>query len=143
MGRGQQPRPPLETIWEVSDDLWDLIEPILHEHDPAKPRGRTRIAPRAAFDTIIFRLRTGCQWNHLPSEYPDDSSVHRTFRRWVRLGIFERIWATIQERSEELGGCDWEWQAADGAMTKARGVPAGAGPGARLVRTPLTAPIQA
>lgn len=120
MGRPKKQRPPLPTIWTAPDALWDIIEPILDEHDPAKLTGRKRIDPRAAFDAIIFRLRTGCQWNHLPAEYPDDSSVHRTFQRWVALDIFDRIWAEVQARCEDLDGCDWEWQAADAAMTKAR-----------------------
>ena len=134
MGRPKKIRPPLPTIWEASDDLWAIVEPILAEHDPPKPRGRKRIDQRAAFDAIIFRLRTGCQWNHLPSEYPDDSSVHRTFQRWVERGIFDRIWAVVQEACEDLDGCDWEWQAADAALGKARKG------GTRSVRIPLTAP---
>ena len=88
--------------------------------DPPKRTGRKRIDPRSALDAIIFRLRSGCQWNRLPREFPDDSSVHRTFRRWVRLGVFDRIWAVLLEACEDLGGCDWAWQAADGAMGKAR-----------------------
>ena len=134
MGRPKKIRPPLPTIWNASDDLWSIIAPILAEHDPPKPRGRKRINQRDAFDAIIFRLRTGCQWNHLPSEYPDDSSVHRTFQRWVERGIFDRIWAVIQEACEDLNGCDWEWQAADAALGKARKG------GTRLVPIPLTAP---
>jgi hypothetical protein len=47
-------------------------------------------------------------------------SVHRTFQRWVRLGLFEGIWARLVQACEELGGVDWECQAADGAMGKAR-----------------------
>ena len=53
-------------------------------------------------------------------EFPDDSSVHRTFQRWVRRGVLERIWAVLAEACEELGGLDWQWQAADAAMGKAR-----------------------
>lgn len=134
MGRPKKQRPPLPTIWAASDAMWTIIEPILAEHDPPKPRGRKRIDQRAAFDAIIYRLRTGCQWNHLPAEYPDDASVHRTFQRWVRLGIFNRIWAAVQERCEDLDGCDWEWQAADTSIGKARKG------GTRSARIPLTAP---
>ena len=119
MGRRKQERKPLPPIWECSDELWAVIEPILAEHDPPK-QGPPRIDQRGAFDAIIFRLRTGCQWNRLPWEYPDDSSVHRTFQRWVKLGIFARLWAVVQEECEDLGGCDWEWQAADGWLGKAR-----------------------
>lgn len=119
MGRRRKERKPLPPIWGCSDDLWALIEPILAEYDPPK-QGPPRIDQRGAFDAIIFRLRTGCQWNRLPWEYPDDSSVHRTFQRWVALGIFKKLWAVVQEQCEDLGGCDWEWQAADGWLGKAR-----------------------
>jgi putative transposase len=137
MGRPKKIRPPLPPIWEASDELWAMVAPILADLDPPKPCGRHRIDQRAAFDAIIFRLRTGCQWNHLPQEYPDDSSVHRTFQRWVERGVFDRLWAVIQEACEELDGCDWAWQAADTAMGKARKG------GTRSVQTPLTVPNRA
>lgn len=73
----------LPTIWHVSDELWQHIQPVLAELDPPKKTGRKRIDNRAALDAIIFRLRSGCQWNQLPSDFPDDSSVHRTFQRWI------------------------------------------------------------
>lgn len=112
---------PLATIWRVPDELWERIEPILHEYDPPKSTGRPRVDQRAALDAIIFRMRSGCQWNQMPrGAFPDDSSVHRTFQRWVELGILDRIWMELIEECEELGGVEFEWQAADGAMGKAR-----------------------
>lgn len=111
---------PLPTIWRVPDELWEKVEPILAEYDPPKKTGRPRVDRRAVLDTIIFRLRTGCQWNRMPKEFPDDSTVHRSFQRWVELGVLDLIWASLVEECEELGGVDWEWQAADGAMGKAR-----------------------
>lgn len=114
-------RKPLPTIWRVPDELWERIEPILNEHDPPKATGRPRVDQRAVLDAIIFRMRSGCQWNQMPKgEFPDDSSVHRTFQRWVERGILEIVWAELIEECEELGGVDFEWQAADGAMGKAR-----------------------
>ena len=120
MGRSKKIRLRLPPIWEASDALWAIVEPILADLDPPKPCGRHRIDQRAAFDAIFFRLRTGCQWNHLPQEYPDDSSVHRTFQRWVERGVFDRLWAGIQEACEDLDGWHREWQAADTALGKAR-----------------------
>jgi putative transposase len=70
---------PLATIWRTPDELWEIIEPILKEHDPPKHR-RPRIDQREALEAIIFRMRSDCQRNHLPEEFPDDSSVHRTFQ---------------------------------------------------------------
>ena len=122
----------LPTIWEASDDLWNIIQPILDVLDPPKPTGRPRTDLRLALNGIIYQMRTGCQWNVLPRRFGDDSSVHRTFQRWVRLGVFPAIWAKLIENCDELGGVDWQWQSADGAMGKARFG------GTRSVRTPQT-----
>jgi len=100
--------------------LWAKIEPVLAELDPPKNKGRPRVDPRRALDGIIYRLRSGVQWNQLPKEFGDDSSVHRTFQRWVERGVLERLWAVLVADCAELGGVDWEWQSADAAMGKAR-----------------------
>ena len=110
----------LPTIWEVPDDLWAKVAPILAELDPPKTTGRKRVNPRRVLDAVIFRLRSGCQWNRLPKEFPDDSSVHRTFQRWVKLKVMDRMWAALVTECDELGGVNWAWQSADGAMGKAR-----------------------
>jgi transposase len=123
MGRPRKERrnwDDLGTLWEVSDELWAQIAPLLAEVDPPKHTGQPRIDPRATLNAILFRLRSGCQWNQLPERFPDDSTVHRTFQRWVRLGLFERLWGVLIAQCDELGGVDWDWQAADGAMGKAR-----------------------
>ena len=120
MGERSSREEPLPTIWHVPDELWERIAPILQRHDPPKRTGRPRADRRAVLDAVVFRLRTGRQWNRLPKEFPDDSTVHRTFQRWIELGILDRVWAALVEECEELGGVDWEWQAADGAMGKAR-----------------------
>ena len=108
------------TIWEVPDDVWTSIEPMLNEWYPAKPKGHRRVDLRRVLDGIIFRLRTGCQWNQLPKQFGDDSTVHRHFQQWCQRGILVRLWAVLVEACEELGGVDWQWQAADAAMGKAR-----------------------
>ncbi len=116
MGNGET----LDTIWEVPDHLWEQIWLVILEMDPPKARGRKRVHPRQMLNGIIYRLRSGCQWNRLPKELGDDSTIHRTLQRWVELGVLSRMWAVLIEGCEELGNVEWEWQAADGAMGKAR-----------------------
>lgn len=120
MSRNKSQRDELPTIWRVPDPLWAKIQPLLAELDPPQPRGRPRIDQRAALNALIFRLRSGCQWNQLPQEFPDDSSVHRTWQRWQQVGLFERLWARLLTECQDLGGVDWGWQSADAAMGKAR-----------------------
>ncbi len=114
---------PLPTIWNVPDTLWSVMQHVLVVYDPPSKRGRPRIDARRALDGILFRMRTGCQWNHLPKAFGDDASVHRTLQRWERLGLFDILWAILLTECDELGGVDWQWQAADGCLGKARGVP--------------------
>jgi putative transposase len=133
MARQKRKVKPLPTIWEVSDELWSIIKPILDELDSPPWTGRKRTDPRAALNGIIYQMRSGCQWNVLPRKFGDDSSVHRTFQRWVAKSVLERLWATLVENCQELGGVDWQWQSADGAMGKARFG------GTRSVQTPRIA----
>jgi transposase len=110
----------LPTIWRIPDDLWTRVQSVLAAHDPPKRTGRRRIDARSALDAIILRLRSVCEWNRLPPEFPDDGSVHRTFQRWVRAGVLERVWGTLVAECAELGGVNWAWQAADAAPGEAR-----------------------
>ena len=110
----------LPTIWEVPDDLWEQIHPVILEMDPPRTTGRKRVDPGRMLDGIVFRMRSGCQWNRLPRELGGDSTIHRTFQRWVELGVLERVWGVLVEECDELGGVEWEWQSADYAMDKAR-----------------------
>ena len=111
---------PLLTIWDVPDDLRERIGPVILELDPPKSKGRNRVDQRKMLEGIIFRLRSGCQWNHLPKELGDDSTIHRTFQRWVERWVLEAIWAVLIEECQELGGGNWEWQSADCSLGKAR-----------------------
>lgn len=96
-------RKSMPTIRRALDEPWEKIEPILNEHDPPRSTGRPRVDQRAVLDAVVFRLHTGCQWNRLPKEFPDDSSVHRAFQRWVEPTLLDRIWAVLIEGCEELG----------------------------------------
>lgn len=89
-------------MWRVPDDLWARMAPILAELEPHKPTGRRRIHARAVADAIIFRRRRGCQWNQFPGDFPDDSSVYRTFGRWVQLGLFDQIRVALVKAGAEL-----------------------------------------
>ncbi len=95
--KGSRPRP--ATIPRVPDELWAKLRPIIDERDP-QTLGRKRIDARAALDAIIYQMVTGCAWNRLPDTFPDDSSVHRTYQRWQRLGVLNLLFKVIVEESQ-------------------------------------------
>lgn len=111
---------PLPTIWEIPDELWERIEPILLRHYPPAHTGRPRADLRRVLDGIIHRMRSGCQWNHLPRQFGPDSTVHAWFQRLAEDGVFAEIWGELVLECDELDDVHWEWQAADGVMGKSR-----------------------
>lgn len=115
--------------WELSDSLWVQIEPLLPRtksryrgrgNQRKNIGGRPPADPRRLMSGILYVLRTGCQWNALPKEkYGSGKTAHRYFQRWVRAGVFRRMWMAGLTDYDELKGIVWQWQAADGIMTKA------------------------
>jgi len=141
MSPNTEPKKSLPTLWNVPDPLWDLIQKVLTVYDPPAKTGRKRSNERQAFGGIIYRMRTGCQWNHLPAEFGDDSSVYRAFARWEKKAIFDILWAVLLTKCDDLAGVDWHWQSADGCLGKARGVPQ-SGVGKRGHKTNALAPTR-
>jgi transposase len=55
--------------WEVSDELWAVIEPLLPKHERwVRYPGRKRIDDRKTLQGVLFVLYTGVQWEFLPQE---------------------------------------------------------------------------
>ena len=111
---------PLPTIWEVPDPLWERVLPLLQAFWPRKPTGRRVADWRKALNGIIFRFRSGCQWDQLPRKYGAKSTVHDWFQRWCAGGVMKHIWEELVQECDELGAVAWEWQSADAVLGKAR-----------------------
>jgi transposase len=70
-------------------------------------------------NAILFVLRTGCQWNALSATgICSCSSAYRRFREWTDAGVFLELWRRQLIDYDRIKGIEWEWLAADGAMTK-------------------------
>lgn len=134
---------PLPTIWEVNDAMWDgFFLPIINHLDPAFTRGRPRADLRKCLNGMIYRARTGCQWNQLPEKFGSDSTVHRTIQRWDSKGVFDAVWALLIYHCEQLQAVHWEWQAVDGTLNKARFIGSGSKGGIKRASQKLGVPKQ-
>ena len=105
--------------YQIPDELWERIGSLLPPPKPKKKLGRPRMDDRRAMTAIFYVLRTGCQWKALPRTLGAPSTVHDRFQEWRREGVFEKMWHAGLLEYDERKGLDWEWQAMDGAMTKA------------------------
>jgi putative transposase len=94
-------------------------EPLFPFPKPKKKPRRPRKDDKRILSGIFYLLRTGCQWKFLPRFYGAPSTVHDRFQEWLRSGFFEQMWKAGLLEYDNKNGLDWEWQAIDGAMTKA------------------------
>jgi transposase len=112
-------KPAVDDGWRIPDELWERIEPLLPPKKPHPKGGRPWMPDRQVMDGIFYVLRTGCQWKALPKPIGAASTVHDRFQLWAEASVFRRMWEAGLLEYEVLKGIGWEWQAMDGAMTKA------------------------
>jgi transposase len=103
---------------QISDELWDCIEPVLPIYKRSCKGGRPRLKMREVVNGIFYVLRTGCQWKAMPEVYGSGSAIHAYFQEWAESGVFEELWRLALLVYDDLKGIDWKWQSMDGAMTK-------------------------
>ena len=108
----------------VTDELWEVIEPLLPEEEPTKPKGgRPRIDDRAALTGILFVLKSGIPWEMLPREMGCGSGMTcwRRLKEWHEAGVWKRLRRTLLDRLGEANEIDWERASLDSASVAAPG----------------------
>lgn len=109
---------------ELTDKQWARLEPLL---PPQKPQtGRSNHDHRTVINGILWILRTGAPWRDLPERYGKWQTVYSRFYRWQKNGIWERIFAQLQQRNDASGDVDWEIHYVDGSIVRAHQHAAGA-----------------
>lgn len=78
----------------LSEGQFARLEPLL----PNKPRGGPRIDDRRV---IIHIIRGGLMWRDTPAAYGPSKTLYNRFIRWGRIGLFDRIFATLAAAGED------------------------------------------
>jgi transposase len=109
---------------EITDEQWERLQPLL----PAQKArtGRPAADHRRILNGILWVLRTGAPWRDMPERYGCWSTVYSRFQRWRQAGIWERIFATVQQAADAGGELDWEIHYVDGTVVRAHQHAAGA-----------------
>ena len=109
----------------VGDAAWETIAPLLP--GKASDPGATAKDNRLFLEAVLWRVRTGVPWRDLPSGFGHWNSVFQRFRRWVKGGVFARVFACLSDEP------DFEYALVDGTIVTAHPKASGAkgGPGTR------------
>ena len=86
----------------LSEAEWQLLEGLI---PPAKPGGRRRtVNMRQVLDGIFHVLRAGCQWRHLPAEFPPWPTTYAYFRRFIEDGVWDEMLHVLRIAEREAAG---------------------------------------
>jgi putative transposase len=86
---------------DLTDQQWHLVRDLI----PVYPGGRPRkTSMRDVLDAIFYILRTGCQWEFLPKEFPPKSTVWGYYDQWRHNGTLDLIHDTLRERVRRAAG---------------------------------------
>jgi transposase len=83
---------------DLSDRQWAEIEPLysgLREYAWTK---------RELTDAVLYFVKTGCQWRHLPHDFPPYSTVHSFYRRARISGLWDEILRHLVKKTREDAG---------------------------------------
>jgi transposase len=107
----------------VSDDLWELIAPILPKRARSRKGGRPALGDRKVLTGIIFVLKTGIPWEALPQEMGCGCgmSCWRRLRDWQAAGVWERLHLLLLDGLQGAEAIDWSRALIDSASVRAIG----------------------
>ena len=107
----------------VSDELWELVEPLLPVRQRrARYPGRKRLPDREALQGILFVLQTGTPWMHLPQElgYGSGYTCWRRLDEWQQAGVWEKLHTLLLTRLRAAGEIEWGRAIVDGSHIQAK-----------------------
>jgi transposase len=106
----------------VSDELWKVVEPLI----PRVTRrfrhpGRKRIDDRRVLGGILFVLKTGIGWEHLPQEMGCGSGMTcwRRLHEWQWAGVWQGLHEVLLAKLHEADRIDWSRAVVDSSHVPA------------------------
>lgn len=87
---------------DLTDEQWKILERVV---PGGKHGGRPRnVDMREVINTILYLVRTGCQWDMLPHDLLPKSTVYDYFAQWRDDGTWQRMMDALREQTRVAAG---------------------------------------
>ncbi len=102
---------------EISAALWKKLKPLVPQAPVSPKGGRPRLDDEKALNGILFVLRTGTPWEHLPAElgYGSGMTCWRRLRQWQANGVWHRMHMVLLAELRGAGQLDLSRASLDAA----------------------------
>ena len=128
--------------WELTDEQWLIVEPVLRGARRADNRGRPWHDTRSVLHGVLWVLGTGAQWRELPEKYPPYQTCHRRFQQWVRSGKLEEALKLLAAHLHQRGKLNLDEAFVDATFASAKkGALRSAPPAAARARRSSLSPL--
>jgi putative transposase len=86
---------------DLTDAQWEIIRPLI----PVNPVGRPRVVDlREVLNSILYLIRSGCQWDLLPHDLLPKSTVYDDFAQWRDDGTWQNILDALRQKVRVAAG---------------------------------------
>ena len=76
----------------VTDELWELIEPLIPKRTPSPKGGQPAVDDRVCLTGILFVLKTGIPWEDFPHEMGCcGMTLWNRLRDWHEAGVWQKL----------------------------------------------------
>jgi transposase len=107
----------------LDDELWAIIEPLVPPPKKRRKRhpGRKPIDHRKVLSAILFVLKTGLPWEHLPKElgWGSGMTAWRRLHAWQRRGVWKEIHEVLLAKLRGADQLDWSRVIVDSSSVRA------------------------
>lgn len=89
---------------DLTDQQWQLIQPLLPPPPEPGARGRPPLDSRLVLGGILWKFRHAAPWRDVPSRYASHQACYHHYRRWKRSGLLEEIIRVLFQDLRVRGG---------------------------------------
>jgi transposase len=107
----------------LNNELWEIVESLLPRPKPRRRRypGRKPLSNRQALCAILFVLKTGLPWEHLPQElgWGSGMTAWRRLHAWQKAGVWQKIHEVLLAHLQHADQLDWSRAIVDSSSVRA------------------------
>jgi transposase len=69
-----------------------------------RQRGNVKINHLTFLRALQYMAENACRWRALPEKFGKWDTIYQRFRRWIDLGVFDRIEKELQSQAIDIKG---------------------------------------